>query len=166
MKAEAVDRGSETVIDPATEAVLQEVVRRESRSLLSYIGDAYPWTTAEASRELGALGKLVREEGSAVAALGQYLVRKGGEPPFLGSYPAAFTSCNFISLGYLVPRLVETQRRSIAELEADVGKVPDPPSCQQLERLLAVKKKTLAGLEALAASPAEAAPTAPEPWPS
>ena len=55
-----------------------------------------------------------------------------------------------------MPRLLEAQRRSIAELQADLAKVHDAAARQEAERLLGVKKMTLAGLETLAAPPAPA----------
>jgi hypothetical protein len=144
------------VIDAGSQAVLHEIVRRESRSLLSYIGDSYPWTTSEGVPGVAVLAKLIRQERASVTALGQYLVRHKAPPPFIGSYPAQFTSWNFIALEYLVPRLQEAQKRAITELQADLSKITDVPSRQQCERLLGVKRMTLAGLEGLAVSPAPA----------
>jgi hypothetical protein len=140
------------VIDPASQAVLQEVLRRESLSFLAYIGAAYPWATSADTPRLNILNKLIRQEVEAVASLGRFLVRHKVPQPFIGSYPMSFTSCNFIALGYLVPRLLEGQKRSIAELQADLARVQDGPARQELQRLLGVKKMTLAGLETLAAS--------------
>jgi hypothetical protein len=140
------------VIDAASQAVLQEVLRRERLSFLAYIGDAFPWATAADMPGLDILKRLIRQETDAVTSLGRFLVRHKVPQPFVGSYPAAFTSCNFIALSYLVPRLLGLQKQSVAELQADVAKVQDQAAKQELERLLGVKKMTLAGLETLAAS--------------
>src|SRR5207237_2893310 len=35
------------VMDPAQAALLQDVLRRESRSLLQYVSESYPWAKAE-----------------------------------------------------------------------------------------------------------------------
>lgn len=138
-----------TAIDPASRAVVEEMVRRESRSLLSYIGDAYPWTTAAGGPALKTLNQLIKQEKQAVTDLGRYLIRRKVTPPFIGSYPASFTAWNFIDLVALLPRLLESQRRSISEIQADLSKIHDVPARQEAERLLAVKKKTLAGLESI-----------------
>ena len=37
------------MIDPRTAGALQKIVGRESRSVLMYVGDAFPWTTARDS---------------------------------------------------------------------------------------------------------------------
>ena len=39
--------GGSTVLDLESEQVLAGILRRESRSLLSYTADAYPWTKAK-----------------------------------------------------------------------------------------------------------------------
>jgi len=147
------------VIDPQTQLVLQEIVRRESRSLLIYVKDAYPWTTQQGQLELGVLLKVIREESAAVTNLGRYLVRRKVTPPLLGQYPAQFTACNFIDLGYLLPRLLETQQQAITELQADLSKVNDPDARLQAEGLLAVKKRTLGELNALAGPQTQMAST-------
>ncbi|MFO0842961.1 MAG: hypothetical protein U0797_11280 [Gemmataceae bacterium] len=136
-------------IDLESQAVVEEIVRRESRSLLSYVGDAFPWTTAAGGPALTTLNQLIRQERQAVTDLGRHLVRRRVRPPFLGSYPASFTSWNFIDLGALLPRLVEVQRRSIGELQADLPKVHDAAAKLEVERLPAVKKRSLAGLESI-----------------
>jgi hypothetical protein len=141
-------------IDPASQAVVEEIVRRESRSLLSYIGDAYPWTTVSGGPALKTLNQLIRQEKQAVTDLGRHLIRRKVTPPLLGSYPASFTSWNFIDLGALLPRLLEAQRQAVNQIQADLSKIPDVPARQEVERLLAVKKMTLQGLESI--SPARA----------
>lgn len=137
------------MIEAHTQAILQDVVARESRSLLSYIGDAYPWTTAAGESRLAALRGAVEQEAAAVMAVGKFLQRNRISPPPLGQYPSRFTSWNFIALDYLAPALVEAERRSIAELEADLKKVAEKPARDQLSALLEVKRQTLTTLEGL-----------------
>jgi hypothetical protein len=139
------------VIDPQTEALLQAIVRRESRSLLLYVGAAFPWTTARGGPALDRLRQLIHEEADAVAALGRYLVRRRVTPPAPGAFPTAFTSYNFVALDYLLPRLAEAQRSAVAALEQDAAALRDPPARAEVKALLEVKRRTLAGLEALAA---------------
>jgi hypothetical protein len=141
---------AEGALEPQTQAILQDIVRRESRSLLCYIGDAFPWTTAAQTAALGVLQQAVKEEAAAVTALGRYLVRRHVQPPPLGAYPSGFTSHNFVALSYLVPRLVEEEKRTTAALEQDLARMTDVGVRGAVEGLLAVKKKnltTLAGLE-------------------
>ena len=67
------------MIDPQTEALLRDVVQRESRSLLAYVRDAYPWATAEESQALETLRRLIQEEEQAVAALRELYQRVGAD---------------------------------------------------------------------------------------
>ncbi len=137
------------MIDPQTQALLQEIVRRESRSLLSYIGDAYPWITAAGTPALVDLRRVVEQESAAVGALSQALVRGKVTIPFLGSYPVRFTSCNFLALEYMLPRLAASEKELIAALEADLPRIPAVLRAP-VENLLAVKRQNLAALERLA----------------
>ena len=136
----------------ATPTILQDIVRRETRSLLLYIGDSVPWTTVDRASDLATLRQLIHRETNAISAIGKYLVRQRLTPPFPGSYPANFTSYNFMDLSYLSPRLVAAQEQSISLLAADVARVQEPEAKKQLEQLLAVKQLTLVGLNALGSS--------------
>lgn len=135
-----------------TATILQDVVRRESRSLLLYIGDSFPWTTDEHAPDLATLKRLIGREADAISVVGKYLVRQRITPPPYGSYPASFTSCNFIDVAYLLPRLLAAQELAIAALTADVARVHDAEAKKKLEALLAVKQTSLAGLAALSSS--------------
>ena len=108
------------MIDPQSQAILKDVVRRESRSLLSYIGDAYPWATAADEIALGRLRAAVASSKEAIGELGAYLARRRVTMPFLGSYPMSFTSFNFVALAYLLPQLEKSEAGLTAALEADV----------------------------------------------
>jgi len=157
------------VIDPRTRALLQEAVRRANLSLLNYVGDAFPWTTAEGGAALYELRRIVAEDREAAAALGRFLARKRIPPPFIGSYPMAFTTINFIGLDYLLPRLVAAQREEIAALERDRAAATDAEARAEWDKLLAAKRRGLAALERLTSpgpAPSAPAPTAVAPHPA
>jgi hypothetical protein len=139
------------VFDHATQELLQDVVTRENRSALAYIRNAYPWATSREEGALAALRRLAADEGRAVTALGEYLVRRRLPPALPVSYPSSFTTLNFLSLDYLLPRLADAQRRSVADLERDRARVTDPEARTELDKLLAAKRRTLAALDELAA---------------
>lgn len=135
-----------------TSTLLQDVVRRESRSLLLYIGDSFPWTANDHAPDLVTMRKLVTREANAISTVGKYLVRQRITPPPYGSYPSSFTSCNFIDLAFLLPRLMAAQDLLIVALSADIAHVHEPEAKKQLLALLDVKRTTLAGLAALQSS--------------
>ncbi|HEV3262154.1 MAG TPA: hypothetical protein VG013_35205 [Gemmataceae bacterium] len=140
------------MIDARTYAVLQDIVRRESRSLLQYVGEAFPWTTPEARGSLTQVQKLVAEERQATDDISRFLFRQHLTPPYLGSYPSDFTTINFVSLEHLLPLLTDAERRAVADLERDVSAVGDPAARGLVQKLLDMKRQHLKALDALAGS--------------
>src|SRR5438445_8864998 len=104
------------MLDSRTQTRLQQLLRRQSRSCLQYVSDSFPWTTSEEKPTLAQLQTLIDEERRANAALAKFLTRQRIPVPYLGSYPVAFTTLNFVSLDHLLPILVDTERRAIADL--------------------------------------------------
>jgi hypothetical protein len=145
------------VIDAATQTLLQGVLRRESLALLQYIRGAFPWTGAEEQDAWGKLRQVVDEDGQAIAELGQFLVGHRVPLPYIGQFPVDFTSINFVSLDWVLPRLAEEQRREVAALEADLARATDAEARAELQRLLDVKRRHLPVLEGLAAAHPEPA---------
>jgi hypothetical protein len=147
------------VIDPHTQTLLQDLLRRESRSVLIYVAEAYPWTASTRSKALTTLQQLIAAEREAVAHLGRFLVRQRIPLPFLPSYPAHFTTINFLALDFVLPRLIEQERHSIAELERDLASVKDPAARAEVERLLALKRQHVPQLEELASAQSQVSVT-------
>jgi hypothetical protein len=138
------------VIDVATQQVLQAAVRRESRSLLQYVSEVYPWAAPEDEDKLPRLQKLMEEDRQGTAALSQYLYKQHCPPAYLGGFPHSFTGLGFISLAHVLPLLVEDQRRHIADLERDLAAVKGEGPRHQVQKLLDMKRRHLAALEELA----------------
>lgn len=136
------------MIDATSAQALQEVVRRESRSLLHYVGDAFPWATVDRSEALDRLRDVVREEREGLAAVTQFLYRHH-VVPLAGSYPVGFTSFNFVALDLILKRLVEHQEASLAELQGKLPAVTDAQARQVLQTYLDLKQRQLAALKGL-----------------
>ncbi len=122
---------------------LQQLVRREARSLMQYLIDAYPWTSASGAEAVDRLRAMILAERDALTALTRYLYRHGMPPPHGGGYPSDFTSLNFVGLEHIVDVLARHQEDAIDRLQTDLDSV-DPGEGRQLaEALLALKKKHL-----------------------
>lgn len=147
------------MIDAHTQRVLQEILQRESRSVLTYVGEAYPWTRWAEEKALTDLQQIIAAEREAVASLGRFLVRQRIALPYLRPYPAHFTTINFLALDFLLPRLIEYERRSIADLERDQATLKDPTGQTEVNKLLALKRQHLPRLEELASSQPQASVT-------
>jgi hypothetical protein len=138
------------VIDAHTQSLLQDILRRESRSVLMYVAEAYPWTTSTQTKTLTALQQLIAEEREAITNLGRFLVRQRIPLPFLSSFPSHFTTINFLALDFILPRLLEYERRSIADLERDVVGLKDSAARAEVEKILTLKRRHLPQLQELA----------------
>ena len=68
------------VIDPQTVDRLHGIVRRESLSLLMYVGQAFPWTTVKQVGTLAELKRIIDEEKAAIARHGQPERRSARRP--------------------------------------------------------------------------------------
>jgi hypothetical protein len=144
-------------MDASTVALLQNIVRRETLSMLSYVGEAFPWTTARGVEALHRLKEIVAAHNEAVRALGRYLTKRRQPLVYLGSYPSNFTTINFLSLDHILPKLVESERGNVSALERDLAALHDKDAHAYGEKLLAVKKAQLEKLEFLTASHTKAA---------
>jgi hypothetical protein len=141
-----------TVIDSHSQTLLQEILRRESRSVLMYVAEAYPWTSTVETKTLTDLQQLIAAEREAITQLGRFLVRQRVPLPFLHSFPSHFTTINFLALDFILPRLIENEKHSIADLERDLAAITDPTARKELEKLLTLKRQHLPRMEQLAAS--------------
>ncbi|MBM4068924.1 MAG: hypothetical protein FJ271_08260 [Planctomycetes bacterium] len=140
----------EATVDPASLAILHDLVRREGRSLLQYVSESFPWTTPDERAALLEFQKIVDEDLEGAARIARFLnrhkVRTGGP---LGPFPMAFTNINYMSLEHLLPILQDNQRRRIDELTADLKKVADPECRRHLEAFIDLKRRHLARLESM-----------------
>jgi len=137
----------------ASTPILYDILRRESRSLLQYMDEAFPWMPEQEQPTWAKLAKLIAEERQALAALAAFLSRRHVPLPYIGSFPEPFTAHNFSSLDYLLPRLVEEQHKSVTALERDLARLSDPDTAAAVRQLLEVKQKHVPALEGLAHRP-------------
>jgi rubrerythrin len=143
------------MMDSRTQAVLQGVLRRESLSLLQYVSEAFPWAGPEDREALAKFRQVTAEDRESLGELRRFLAREKIMPSFIGSFPQSFTSLGFVSLQYLLPRLVDAQRRDIAALERDVAELTDAEAKALVQKLLDRKRRHLTELESI--SPAHPA---------
>jgi rubrerythrin len=134
-----------------TRALLEDILRRESRSLLQYVSESFPWTTADEQQALSRLQEMVREECQATGALAQFFAKREHTFPYLGSFPAAFTTINFVSLDHVAPLLADAERQGLERLERDLGKLNDPEARDQVAHIVEMKRRHLSTLKTLIA---------------
>jgi hypothetical protein len=147
------------VIDAQTYSRLQDIIRREGRSLLQYAVESFPWTSSGTDARPAVLLQAAQDEAEAAGELARLLVRHRLTPPWLGAYAMAFTSFNYLALDRLVPLLVQHQLRGVAALEADLKQLDDEEVRDRVRGLLNVKHANLKKLEGLLLPGAELAAT-------
>jgi hypothetical protein len=141
------------MIDARTQERLQGIIRRQSRSLLQYVADSYPWTADGVDDSLGLLRDVIEEDRQATASLGRFLVANHAVPPYLGAYPPDFTDINYVSLDFVLARLVKDERQALAALERERPEIGDLAARALVEQLIDTKRRHLQTLEKLAARP-------------
>jgi hypothetical protein len=129
---------------------------RDGRSLLRYVGEAYPYAPHKAEPAVQRLQALAAEQGAAVGRLVRFQQRHHATPPVLGSYPSDFTTTNFIALVHLLPALQKDEQKGIAELERSLATLPAGEVHDLLADYLQAKRRALAELDALCRLDAEA----------
>lgn len=144
------------MIHPQDANLLESIIRRESRSLLQYANEAFPWARAGTNEVLGKLSQMAQEEMAAIGTLERILTKRRHISPRPGPYPMAFTTLNYIAVDHLVPLLIEHQTRGIAATEKARASLTDEEARAEVDRLLEIKRRHLDSLEAVASTPAKA----------
>jgi len=143
------------MMDARTQALLQDLVRRASRSMLQYVGESYPWASDGETDVLAKVQAVIAEEEQAVEGLATYLRKRRIAIPYLGSYPEIFTHINYVSLDFLLPKLLVWQRKWTGILEKDAAQIADAEARAEVEKLVAVARCHVNELEKLATSHAK-----------
>ena len=139
-------------MDAALEARLCDLIRQEGRSLLQYVSEAFPWTTAHDQAVKTAVLRFAHDEADALAKLSRHLAKERVRLPYTGGgFPMSYTTVNFVSLGYLLPRLAAEQETHVAAVERLWNALPDGPTRDHVAQLLVKKKQHLAELRTFAA---------------
>src|SRR5262245_2416572 len=127
-------------MDPAQIALLHALIRQESRSLLQYAREAYPWSKANEQAVCDAVQAIATAEAGAVAGLGRWLAKQHAPVSSIGAYPMHFTTMNFIAVHALLPRIVADERQRIAAVEKVFHALPAGDARQMVQSLLDLKK--------------------------
>lgn len=140
------------MMDPRSAKVLQDIVRRESVSLLQYVREAFPWTELAQEDRLVKFQKLAEEDRTAIGELSQFLTRLHHPIHFVGSFPEMFTAINFVAFDHLLPKLLKGQMASLAYAEQKLQEMPACEGRESLAKLVQLKRHILRELEAISPS--------------
>ncbi|QDT55436.1 hypothetical protein Pan44_34790 [Caulifigura coniformis] len=136
----------------AAEPILNDVLIALHRSLLQYMVDAWPWSGDEAASTREALASEAESQAETVEGLTE-LLRERGFPVAFGTYPD-FSNLNYVSLDFLLKRVVKNQELVVAACEAAAGSLADHPEDAELVREIAESEQDrLRHLKSLGTAP-------------
>lgn len=136
-------------MDAASLVPLQRLIAIGRHSLLQYVSESSPFTTTDTREAFTQILALAEEERDAVSKLTRWLQKKHLRLIIGGSYPAHFTQLNFITIDYLVPRLIEDDARHQAEIERTLTAVTDEEVRTLIQAYLEMKRRHLHTLQDL-----------------
>ena len=112
-----------------TNAVLNRLLVIHKRSLPVYLSYAVPWSGAGDEAAADTLAQIAIDHGQMVDRLEEVILENGGIVE-RGSFPMAFTSLHFLSLGFLVNKLSEDQKKTIEKIGECVDQLNLSPTTQ------------------------------------
>lgn len=137
------------MIDPATERRLHDIIRREGRSFLQYVSEVDPFTDSRTASAWPVILELAKQERAGVQELITLLRKNHRSIPKLDSYPILFTTVNFASLEYLLPRLIRDLDERRAALEKLAQEQDEGPVRFHLRGLVETKARQIETLRHL-----------------
>lgn len=142
-----------TTTHPESQPVLARLLHREHYSLASYLLYAPPWVPPGREHAWKEVRRIAEAQRESALRIGRLLVRRHGhaEP---GLFPVDFTRHNYVSLDYLVLRLIEHQRSLIADFERALGELDRDDEARRLvHTILESERKHLDALLTLVPAP-------------
>ena len=135
-------------MDAGSSKLLYDLVEMGATSLLHYLSGASLYSTNAAA--IARVKDAAREERDEIARFIRLLQRNHQYIPKPGSFPSHFTTMNFVTLEYVLPKLIAEQKREIAK----VASMLDSAGAEDIRKLgdsyLAMKRRHLQMLEELA----------------
>lgn len=123
-----------------------------SRSLLQYVGECWPWSSADEGALQTEIDDLVERQRVHVAALAETLVQRRLVIDF-GTYPTEFTDLHFLALDYLLAQLVDNQTEVVDHITRAISLCSGDRSCvEMLQQIHAEEREILNELTKMAAS--------------
>jgi len=129
--------------------LLNRLLARLGRGLVQYAVDCWPWTNGADDAELRALEQIAKKQQQFVARLVELISQRGGVPDF-GVF-ADYSDLNYVSLDYLLGKLIADEQSLIAEVEtAQAALRGDAEAAALAGELSSAEKEHLARLRDMA----------------
>lgn len=129
------------MMDQTCGRILEEILRRESFSLLAHAEVAQFWTPYHYHLAHSKLQGMISQEKEIRDALFQILARQKISTSPFGTFPADFSGLNYMALEKILPRLIDCQNLSITDLEKAIPDFPAGPVKSLLEKRLLLRRE-------------------------
>jgi hypothetical protein len=142
-------------MDAGSSKLLYDLVDTGAASLLQYVRQASLFSTdpiaiarvhAAADQERGELTRFTR-----------LLQRKHEQIPMPGSFPSHFTTMNFVTLAFVLPKLIAEHEQEIARIESELDLAGDEDIRKLAAEFIALKRRNLETFKNLAQPKSSAA---------
>lgn len=110
---------------------LNDAYRTLRTSLLQYVAENSPWTPYADEASVQKLQTIVARQNAQIQRLADFIVNRQGFLPG-GSYPVEFTDLQYLSLAYLLKKLIPDQQRVLDVLEANRKQVETDPGARDM----------------------------------
>ncbi|MBC7818863.1 MAG: hypothetical protein IAG10_18385 [Planctomycetaceae bacterium] len=130
--------------------ILNRVLRELSSCFLQYAGECWPWISAgaEGAKLRGAVMQCVERQQQSIRLLAEHLAAHQDRVEF-GKFSAEFTDLHYVSLTFLLKRLVESQKKLVESIDRTATLLPAGDECREiLEVVRGNEHANLAALQA------------------
>lgn len=135
--------------EPSTYDILNRLLVLHSRSLAMYLNYARPWALQAHPKSLAVLEQMVADQQNTVDRLAGMILESG--PVEHGEFPIIFTGWHDLSVEWLVDKLIERQKKTIAIIEKLVDQLSLAPYAQAVAKeILGEAKGHLENLQEVA----------------
>ena len=139
-------------MDAGSLTLIHRLISMGSSSLLQYVSESFPWSADPTHIALARVVTIAHSERDAVTRLTRLLQKKHLSLPPFGSYPSHFTTMNFVSLDYLLPKLIAEHEKETSEIEARLHLSDDEEIRKLAQGYLDLKRGHLQTLKDLTSS--------------
>jgi tRNA isopentenyl-2-thiomethyl-A-37 hydroxylase MiaE len=137
-------------MDAASLSLIERLISMGTSSLLQYVCESQPWTDENSQALRAKVIAMAQEERDAAARFTRFLQKKHIRIRASASFPSHFTTINFVSIEYLLPKLKAEHEREIAEVETRLRPFEDGEIRTLAQGYLDMKRRHFQTLRELA----------------
>ncbi|MEW4487675.1 hypothetical protein AB1L42_06310 [Thalassoglobus sp. JC818] len=112
----------------SSNSIVNDLLVQVHRSLLQYAAESWPWAALNDLDTEQHLLMTARRQEQVVGRMVAFL-KERKHPIDFGVYPYEYTSLHFVSLGFFLNRLRESEAAVLGELESALSQLADDSEC-------------------------------------